>query len=838
MITTKGMRLLKISQKMILSGIIMAILLAVIGITGIMQLGNMGKGVDEISKVAGKISNEGIPLLQNTVEVDKNVLNTKIILREVMRAETEKELEENSKKMKEIKENLKPAYIALKEFKESKEIKKYMNNIDENIKKAIDIKKEIIKNENSKSADIKQFLKSADEIGENITKLEENYKKSIAEDIDVKSKNIIKIVEFQIRRNKTLLNDETISDAKVAESMKINMTVSKFFYFGGVGTKGYMFILDKNKNLVVHPNLIKFNFELKIPKEEEGYFIVENFPGDEGKEPFTAMINYKKTKTRDLILCAAYDIETFFNLTQYKQLNSNYLELIGYEKDSFVLKGEEYIGNINKWKKSKTHFYYIIAEQKNNPQNLFNKDKYKKLEDDLKKHIVVFEKMNQYQDIINNKWKELYEIMKDLDDKIDNTAKITAEIRNKTADIIKESIKSSDSVNIKIKGKASASSKMVWSILVFGIILGLGFNIILKNMITRPVSALRELMKKAETGDLRVYSEIETDDEIRELSDSFNMMIDGVKELIAESKKIGNEVKEEASILASSVTESRSVIESISKNAMVIKGHSEENMDKLKDFSNSIAEMNKKVESVNSSTISSTEKTENMEKISKEGTKISNELKIQIESVSSNSDEITNLITNLNEEIKNITSFLDKINNISEQTDMLALNAAIEAARAGESGKGFAVVAIEIRKLSSETDRVATQISYFIKKIVDKTKNVVDKAESSKEIGDKVKIKLDEVTQNLFKIEDAAKNTKEDIKSIAEKSREQLKSFILIKDDIEKIVDDNNKNMEEIRNVNISLNEQNKTVEYMGEVAERVNEKVEDLNEIIKKFEV
>ena len=44
--------------------------------------------------------------------------------------------------------------------------------------------------------------------------------------------------------------------------------------------------------------------------------------------------------------------------------------------------------------------------------------------------------------------------------------------------------------------------------------------------------------------------------------------------------------------------------------------------------------------------------------------------------------------------------------------------------------------------------------------------------------------------------------------------------------------------MEEIKNVNISLNEQNKTVEYMGEVAERVNEKVENLNEIIKKFEV
>ena len=141
-------------------------------------------------------------------------------------------------------------------------------------------------------------------------------------------------------------------------------------------------------------------------------------------------------------------------------------------------------------------------------------------------------------------------------------------------------------------------------------------------------------------------------------------------------------------------------------------------------------------------------------------------------------------------------------------------------------------------QLSSETDHVAGQIAEFIKKIVEKTKYVVDKADASKEIGEKVKIKLDEVTKNLYKIADAAKDTKEDIKSISQKSREQLESFVKIKDDIEKIVEDNNQNMEEIKNVNTSLEEQKKTVKYMWKVAEKVNEKVEDLNVIINKFEV
>ena len=45
-------------------------------------------------------------------------------------------------------------------------------------------------------------------------------------------------------------------------------------------------------------------------------------------------------------------------------------------------------------------------------------------------------------------------------------------------------------------------------------------------------------------------------------------------------------------------------------------------------------------------------------------------------------------------------------------------------------------------------------------------------------------------------------------------------------------------NLEEIKNVNMSLEEQNKTIEYMSQIAETVNNKAENLNTIIKKFEV
>lgn len=75
------------------------------------------------------------------------------------------------------------------------------------------------------------------------------------------------------------------------------------------------------------------------------------------------------------------------------------------------------------------------------------------------------------------------------------------------------------------------------------------------------------------------------------------------------------------------------------------------------------------------------------------------------------------LIEQANKRVHSLQSLAGDINAISQRTDILAINASIEAARAGEVGRGFAIVAEEVRKLSTGTRALATNISSGLKEL-------------------------------------------------------------------------------------------------------------------------
>ncbi len=221
-------------------------------------------------------------------------------------------------------------------------------------------------------------------------------------------------------------------------------------------------------------------------------------------------------------------------------------------------------------------------------------------------------------------------------------------------------------------------------------------------LIVRPVRAMLRNIQEIErhSGDLSSRLPQFTHDEFRELSSSYNRLMDNLSHMIK-----GIYVGAELAVNTNSDVENLvlSTTQSSTKQTDL--------SGKIQNASDSIAESIDEITERTQSVALAT--TENQKSASKSGVAL-NGLIGDIQKISELLGNFGETVDSLQENAQNIRNILMMVQEFSDQTNLLALNAAIEAARAGEAGRGFAVVADEVRQLSHKVNDATHQINEFI----------------------------------------------------------------------------------------------------------------------------
>jgi methyl-accepting chemotaxis protein len=281
--------------------------------------------------------------------------------------------------------------------------------------------------------------------------------------------------------------------------------------------------------------------------------------------------------------------------------------------------------------------------------------------------------------------------------------------------------------------------------------------------ISRSLGRAVNLAGAVAEGDLSQTIPVASNDEIGDLVKSLNMMVEKLRQIVAEALTAARNVSAGSQELSASA-------EQLSQGAT-------EQASSAEEASSSMEEMAANVKQ-NADNASETEK---------------------IAGQSAKDAEASGAaVGRAVEAMQTIAEKITIVQEIARQTDLLALNAAVEAARAGEHGKGFAVVASEVRKLaersqaaaaeigtlSTETVKVAREAGAMLSKLVPdikRTAELVEEITAACREQDVGSTQINQAIQQLDKVGQQNASASEQVSSTSEElasQAEQLQSTI------------------------------------------------------------
>ncbi len=285
--------------------------------------------------------------------------------------------------------------------------------------------------------------------------------------------------------------------------------------------------------------------------------------------------------------------------------------------------------------------------------------------------------------------------------------------------------------------------------------MGVFIGAIITISIVRPVTSAARAANRIAEGDLTVDRlAAASGDEIADMANSFNVMVERMREMIQGVNQAAQQVASTSEELAATSNQVGQAVGQVTQAVTGIAGGAQSQSKDLTETVAAIDQLKQAIDQISrgaqeqahgvseaSSMVGQVAKA--IEDIAANGqamSSVANEALTAaddggqsvrasidgMERIKGKVDETAAALSELGRSSAQIDQIVQVIDEIAAQTNLLALNAAIEAARAGEAGKGFAVVAEEVRKLAERSQRATKEIAELIGNIQSGTSGALE----------------------------------------------------------------------------------------------------------------